>query len=65
MYWAILFSIGLFASCSTAEIEEEVGLEDNLELKSTERPKGPRLPPVPPPPLPGPCGFAFNCLPKY
>ncbi|WP_298541836.1 hypothetical protein [uncultured Aquimarina sp.] len=54
--FTILFSIGLFVSCSNVEIGEEVGLEDNIELKSAEKPKGPQLPPLPPPPLP-----CFNC----
>ncbi|WP_378181316.1 hypothetical protein [Aquimarina sp. SS2-1] len=49
---AILFSIGLVVSCGTSEVEEEIGLEDGLELKSFEELRAPRLPPVPPAPLP-------------
>ncbi|MGY3791634.1 hypothetical protein [uncultured Aquimarina sp.] len=56
---AIIFGIGLFVSCSTSDVEEEIGLEDDVELKSE---KSIKIPPRPP--LPGPCGLAFNCPPK-
>ncbi len=55
---AILFSLGLLVSCSTTEIADEIGLENDLELESEEMGKVPRLRPLTP--LPMPCYTCFK-----
>ena len=54
----VLFSVSLLFSCTSSEIEDEVTSENNLELKSSDKPT---IPSFPPPPVPCPKKTSASC----